>query len=214
MSHEGARRAVGRTPAHVGDKDARPPVLSAKKPGRGHESEPKVASGIVSGARPILLNNGENAQRKSARQEHHELIQLRKVREQGGRDEGVGKPEQEGGCWYCAHRKMGRRKAGRNPDTKYHATSSVWRRRVRLWCLSRLRRLASVAQDKRPPLASRVADGLGSAAAARGTDGGLARAALAAIQGSTGPAAEAEEPGAAVGGEPQDVRTTLWDHAG
>ena len=48
------------------------------------------------GVRPVLLSNGENVQGEPARQGHHELGQLRKVREQGGRDESVGKQEQEG----------------------------------------------------------------------------------------------------------------------
>ena len=58
-------------------------------PGHENEIEPKVASGIVSqkvgfGFGPVLLSNGENAHGESARQGHNELVQRRKVQEQGG----------------------------------------------------------------------------------------------------------------------------------
>ena len=48
------------------------------------------------GKRLELLCSGENVKGEAARQGHRELIQLREVREQGGRGEGVGKQEQEG----------------------------------------------------------------------------------------------------------------------
>ena len=58
---------------------------------------PRIASHKVRfGRRPVLLRHGENVEGEPARQGHHELIQLREVREQGGRGEGVGKQEQQG----------------------------------------------------------------------------------------------------------------------
>ena len=77
-----------------GDKDARPPVLTAKSPAgastqnqkctqdREPQGQVREEAGIAAG--------------EPARQGHHELIQLREVREQGGRGEGVGIQEQQG----------------------------------------------------------------------------------------------------------------------
>ena len=50
---------------------------------------PKVKCGI-------LLRHGGNVEGGPARQGHHDLVQLREVRKQGGRDEGGGNQEQQG----------------------------------------------------------------------------------------------------------------------
>ena len=75
-------------------------MLSAESPAGGHDPEPEFASRIMSQkfgfGRLVLPSNGENVQGQAARQGHHALVQLRKVREQGRRDEGVGKQEQKG----------------------------------------------------------------------------------------------------------------------
>ena len=54
-----------------GDKDARPPVLTAKSPAWGLDSEPEVVPGIVSqkvryGRRPALPRHGENVEGEPA----------------------------------------------------------------------------------------------------------------------------------------------------
>ena len=76
-------------------------MLKATGPTGAAAQKPESVSGIVSqkvrfGVRLVLLSNGKKVQGKPAPQGHHELIHVGKAREQGGRDEGVGKQEQEG----------------------------------------------------------------------------------------------------------------------
>ena len=82
-----------------GDKDARPPVLTAKSLAGASTQNQKCTQdrepqGQVREEAGIL-RHGENVEGEPARQGHHELIQLREVREQGGRGEGVGTQEQQ-----------------------------------------------------------------------------------------------------------------------
>ena len=60
-----------------GDKDARPPVLTASSLARASTQSRKVRCG----KRPVLLRHCENVEGESARQSHHELIQLREVQQ-------------------------------------------------------------------------------------------------------------------------------------
>ena len=153
------------------------------------------------GKRLVLLCNGESVQGEPARQGHRELIQLREVREEGGRGEGVGKHEQEGVAGvvliiirsgvgaegpHCKAAEI--LTLNLTPHRTFEVTS-VSPAVLIPFATPCLSGATGATSTSRPS-----ADAPGPAAAARGSDRAGTRAALAALRGSTRPATEGGEP--------------------
>ena len=73
------------------------PQLRTRSQSRDREPERQVVR------RTVLLRHAETVEGEPARQSHHELVQPRELREQGGRGVSVGKQEQQRCGQCCAH---------------------------------------------------------------------------------------------------------------